>query len=637
LASRLRNFRREGQSEYFAESPKRSYAHGPTLPENHSASGGVDMSEFLVERASGLIEKLGALPLFESIEPNVLSTIAADCEWFSVPGGQELFRQGDKEESLYVVLSGRLGAFIRNDDGKDVLVRQMLRGETVGEMAVLSGESRSATVVALRDTELIRLAKRAFDKLIDEHPKSLRFVTNLLVKRLREPPRLAPSEGAPKTVAIVPCNPELAGMGFARALAKAFKELGRNACVLDQHAAERPIEWFNALEADHDIVLYDADADTPMWTRLCLRQADRIVLLVDAKRPLSFMPDAFKMALSSPRRALIELVLHTDGPVTAPSEAFALMQIFPSAQHHHVRKEVPRDFRRLARMITGQAAGIVLSGGGARGLAHIGVLRALREAGIELDLFGGVSMGSIVAAGAALEWDDQTLGERMRAAFADGNPVGDYTLPLIALARGRRTTSLFRKHFGDHQVEDCPSPFFCVSANLTTSNLKVHRTGPIWLATRASTSIPGVLPPVIDGSDILIDGGILNNLPIDVMSEMRRGPIIAVDASRDYGFKATIDDLDHRSLRQLLSHARQGTPNILRVLMAATTISSLWQLRRLRNQVDLLIEPPLAAVSMLDWKSYNFTVEAGYRHTMELLEKQKGAFMPREMRRSSGE
>jgi len=108
------------------------------------------------------------------------------------------------------------------------------------------------------------------------------------------------------------------------------------------------------------------------------------------------------------------------------------------------------------------------------------------------------------------------------------------------------------------------------------------------------------------------------------MSEMRRGPLIAVDASRDYGFKSTIDELDQRSIWQLLSHARQGTPNILRVLMAASTISSHTQIRKMRSHVDLLIEPPLAEVSMLDWKAFNSTVDAGYRHTMEVLEKKKG-------------
>lgn len=195
---------------------------------------------------------------------------------------------------------------------------------------------------------------------------------------------------------------------------------------------------------------------------------------------------------------------------------------------------------------------------------------------------------------------------------------------MISLARGRKATALLRRHFAQELIEECPCTYYCVSANLTTGQLKVHRTGHLWLAVRASIAIPGVLPPVIEGTDILIDGGILDNLPIDIMSAMRRGPVIGVDVSNDYGFKATIDDIDHRPLRQLISHARQGTPNILRLLMAAGTVSSYSQSRKLRSHVDLLIEPPLPGVSMLDWKAFDFTVDAAYRYTMELMEKNKG-------------
>ncbi len=575
------------------------------------------------EVAPGLLEKLIGLALFEGIETQLLATIAAEFEWFSLPGGQLLFRQGDKDDSLYVVLSGRLGAFLRNDEGKEILIRQMPAGETVGEMAVLSGEPRSATVLALRDTELVRLSKQAFDKLIDEHPRSLRFITDLLVHRLREPPRLAPSTDAPRTIAIFPFNRELAASGFVRSLAKAFEELGLKAMLLDHTSVGRPIEWFNALEDDHDVVLYAADAEETEWTRHCLRQADRVVLLAEATRPPAFLPASIEAALNNPRRAQIELVLYRDQSVT-PSHTISLLKLLKVAQHHHVRRQVPRDFRRVARMLSGRAIGIVLSGGGARALAHIGVLRALHEAGVELDLFGGVSMGSIVAAGAALEWDDKVLLERMHDAFFVVNPVGDYTLPMIALTRGRMATKLFRKHLGENLIEDCAYPYYAISVNLTKSQVQVHRTGPLWWTARASVAIPGVLPPVIDGSDILVDGGVLNNLPVDVMSEMRRGPIVAVDLSGDFGFKATIDDIDHRPLWQLVRHARQGTPNIVRVLMAAGTIGSQSQTKMLRSQVDVLLSPSLAGISMLDWKSFYSTVDAGYRYAMEILEKKKG-------------
>jgi NTE family protein len=447
------------------------------------------------------------------------------------------------------------------------------------------------------------------------------------VRRLRKPPRLAPSTEAPRTVAIFPLDRDLAALGFARELEKAFKEVGLDACAIDRSSASRPIEWFNALEEAHDIVLYEADFEASQWSGHCLRQADRLVLLADATRPLTLIPPALEAVMVNERRAQIELVLYRKSAVS-PSQTLNLLRRFEVTLHHHIREGVPQDLRRFARMITGRAIGVVLSGGGARGMSHVGVIRALRESGFELDLFGGTSMGSIVAAGAAIEWNDEELRRHMREAFFDENPVSDYTVPLISLVRGRKTTRFLRTHLLDRQIEDAACTYFCVSANLTAGELKIHRTGPMWLATRASVAIPGVLPPVIEGSDILVDGGMLNNLPVDIMSAMRRGPIVAVDVTRGDNFKSTVDDIDHRPLRQLLSHARRGTPNILTLLVSSATLSSSTQARTMHDHVDLLIEPPLAEISMLNWKAFNHVVEAGYQHAMEILEKRKGVLFP---------
>jgi NTE family protein len=580
------------------------------------------------EVAPGLLEKLASLRMLDSLDPRALRATAAEFDWFSLPGGQVLFRRGDLDDSLYIVLSGRLGAFLPNDQGKEVLVRQMTAGQTVGEMALLSGEPRSATVLALRDTELARLSKSDFTTLVEEHPRSLHFITDLLVRRLREPPRLSPSMEAPNTIALVPLDPELAAGEFARKLCEAFAELDIKAIVLDRSSSARPIDWFNALEDDHDLVIFQADLDASAWTRLCLRQADRVVLLVSARRSSRDFPESVNLVLDNPQRAPVELVLYR-GTSETPSEILSSIRRLNATLHHHVRVNESRDFRRFARMISGRAIGLVLSGGGARGMSHVGVIRALREAGLELDLFGGASMGSIVAAGAALGWNDDELKHHMREAFFDDNPISDYTLPFIALARGRKTTSFLKRYFGNKQIEESLYPYFCVSTNLTTGELNVHRSGALWRATRASVAIPGVLPPVIDGSDILIDGGVLNNLPIDVMSAMRRGPIIASDVSGNYAIKASIDDIDHRPLWQLAGTARKGTPSIVTLLMAAGTISSYKQVQRLRDHVELLVEPALPDVNLLDWKSFDRIVEAGYRRTIESLEKHGSSLLSR--------
>jgi NTE family protein len=564
---------------------------------------------------------LAGLPLLSGIEPHLLATLAAEFEWFSLPGGQTLFHEGDKDDCLYIVLAGRLGAFARNEDGHEILIRQMLAGETVGEMALLSGEPRSATVVALRDSELLRLGKAGFTKLIEEHPKALRFITELLVRRLREPRSNAANEAA-KTLAVVPLAPGAPSSAFVRLLQQAFEGLGMSAAVVDKDSATQPVEWFNALEEANGVVLYQAEFEPSNWTRLCLRQADRLVLLVHAAHSAVRHSPLIESTLQDTRRVPCELVLFHDGDrVTNSSDTPDLLKRFERMLAHNVRAAVPRDLRRLARLLSGRALGLVLSGGGARGFAHIGVIRALREAGIELDLFGGTSMGSIVAAGAALEWSDEELRERLRVAFSDANPVSDYTIPLIALVRGRKASRALHQYFGEQRIEDSPCSFFCVSSNLSTGRLKVHRTGLIWRALRASTSIPGVLPPVVEGADLLIDGGFLNNLPFEIMREMRRGQIVAVNVSRDRTIQATIDDLDRRPLWQLAGHARRGTPNIITVLMAAGTLSGMLKSKALRDSVDLLIEPSMATVSMLDWKSFDAAVEAGYRTAMDVLEK----------------
>jgi NTE family protein len=572
-----------------------------------------------IEVDRGLVQKLAGLPLLSSLDPHDLLATAAEFQWFSLLGGETLFQRGDRDDSLYVVLSGRLGAFIIDEDGKEVLIRQMSRGETVGELALLSGQPRSASVVALRDSEVVCLSKSNFSKLVQEHPRALSFITDILVRRLLRPPRLKPALEAPRTLAIISLDRDDADAEFARSLCVAFKDIGMKSYMIEHEERSRPLEWFNTVEENHEVVIYQTDFETSAWTRLCLRQADRVVLLGSATRTLAEALPAAELALENPQRAPVELVLYREDGV-APSQTLALINRFGGAPHHHLRAGEVGDLRRLARMISGRAIGLVLSGGAARGISHICVIRALHEADIEPDLFGGTSIGSIVAAGAAIGWSDDELTTRMREAFAGENPLNDYTLPLVSLVRGRKTSNLLRRHFGNQQIEDCPYTYFAASTNLSSGRLHIHRTGPMWRALRASIAIPGILPPVIEGSDILVDGGVLNNLPFDVMMEMRRGPVIASDLSISHGFKATIDDLEQRTLWELMSHARKGTPNIATLLVASGTMSSYAQVRDSRDHVALLIQPVNDDLNMLDWHAFDRMVETGYRRTIALLE-----------------
>jgi NTE family protein len=491
-------------------------------------------------------------------------------------------------------------------------------------MALVLGEPRSATIVAVRDTELLRLPRTAFDRLLDRGVHAHRFLVEVLSRRVRDISHRPATEEAPRTLAILPLSPAIQADDFAKDLAHQLHALGRKVEVLRDNAAGRDVEWFAEVEKSNDVVVYQARCDASTWTRMCVRQADRVLLVLSAGPPPN--PETTKAIdeiLRHRRPGSVDLViLHG---LNSRRLAFTRMLLgrYQVGLHCHVREGNREDLARLARMIAGRAISIVLSGGGARGFAHIGVLRALREARVPLDIFAGASMGSIIGAGAAMEWDEAAMLHHFVSGFVENNPLNDYTLPIVALARGRKVTRLLRKHYGDTQVEECWRQFMCTASDLSSGQVRVFRTGPVWKALRASVAIPGVVTPVVEGDHVLVDGGVLNNMPIDLVLAMRRGPVIAVDVERENTIVAEGGALEDQSLWNLLRANRRGAPNIIGLLMRAGTVGSNAQIKLLRPHVDLLIEPPLTRISMLDWKSYRAAIDGGYRHAIELLEKRE--------------
>ena len=574
-----------------------------------------------MELIEALIGRLSGLELFRGISREALATLAQEIEWLGLPSGCQLFAQGDQADGLYVVLTGRLGVFRTEPDGQQRLVNEVVTGDAVGEMALLLGEPRSASVVALRDSELLRLRREAFETLLERQPQLVLQLTRQLAGRLAHGLQPAPPNPVPRTLALLPLSPELPAVLFAQELARALGLLvSRVAVLAPGEAGDRNSERLNALEWTHDLVLYLAEPGLSPWTRLCLRQADHVLLLDRASRSdqLALEPAMLELLQRmAPRR--IDLALVQPEGVALPLPTAAWRSAMPIELVCPMRPGCPADQERLARLIMNQAVGLVLSGGSARGLAHIGVVRALREAGIPLDLVGGTSMGAIIAACLAVEWDDVELTQRLRRAFVEANPLRDYTLPVVALVRGRVMASLLRDAFGGTRIEDLWRPFFCLSTNLSSGQAVVHREGPLWRALRASAAIPGVLPPVIEAGEVLVDGGVINNLPVDVMRRLGRGPVIAVDVAADRALTRVPPELEDCSPWQWLAHGRRYVPSIAAVLIRAGTINSEAQDRRMHRDADLLLRPPLASIGMLDWQAFDRAVEIGYRHALQAL------------------
>jgi NTE family protein len=573
------------------------------------------------EGARDVQELVRELPLFRDLDQRLKDALIETIEWFALPGGTTLFEDGDTPDALYFVINGSLGAYQTTPDGFRRLVGRIASGETVGEMALISGKPRSATVVALRDTELARVPRSAFEQLMLSHPQGLLRISQLMVQRLDSSQRQ--TRGAlrtqPRTIAIVPNSAGVDAAGFAASLTTQLAHLGRAELVLGHRGAAHTSHWFHAMERANEFVLYVCDVDSTSWSKLCLRQSDAVLLLADADSETMHWPVIESVERAAPMARRMELVLMHRGQIAAGTTHRWLDRL-PGTTHHHVRHE--RDVARVARLLSGRGLGVVLSGGGARGFAHLGVLRAMREANIAIDAIGGTSIGAIIAAGFALEWTDIDLLERVRRSFVDTNPLNDYTLPLVALVSGRKVTRLLRREFESIAIEDMPLPFFCVSSNLTSGRLAVHRRGELWRWLRASVAIPGVLPPVVHQGELFVDGASINNLPVEIMREAGLGTVIGIDVGADPAFTSDDVESDAPPFWKALSwfKARKHRVNILQILWRAGTINSAGQRAAKHEMSDLLLQPPLEQIDLLNWRGFDRAIEAGYVYAKRRLE-----------------
>ncbi len=554
-------------------------------------------------------------PFLADVDDAAVSELAAVALHFSLPAGMVLFESGSMADGLYIVAGGRLGV---QDAAGTRLLASVGRGEVIGESGWLLSEPRSARVVALRDSELLWIETAALDRIAKASAALSLAVARLCAARLRREHRHERAATHAAIFTIVPNGLDADIAELATTLTQELARFGRAELVWDVRATQQTSEWFNAIAEANDFVVYVAHARPSAWTRQCCRQADTLLLVASADAAPRPWPH---MEADTPDNAMArcELVLlHPDGcrrGALAPWVGSA-----PFEQHHHIVDG--GDIGRLARLISHRGVGLVLSGGGARGFAHLGVIRALREARVPLDFVGGASIGSIIAAGVANGWSDEQMSERYRRSFVDSNPVNDYTFPFIALSRGQKVSRLLQREFGEVSIEDLRVPFFCISANLSSGRATEHAAGALWLALRASVAIPGVLPPVFRGEEVLVDGAAINNLPVDVMHRHQPGFVIGVDVGADRSFTADAAQGEGPPLWKFFARRKGGRKriNIFQVLMRAGMVNSATAAAQQRELADLLLKPTLANIDLLNWQAFDRAIATGYEYACRTLE-----------------
>lgn len=543
-----------------------------------------------------------------------------EATWFSLPGGQTLYGAGDPADQLYFLRTGRLGAFRREEGHEPQFLGVIRPGEPAGEMALIAGAPHSAEVVALRDSELFALPRDVFFEAAESDASVMTELARLMILRTRQATTQRGSAGEPSVFGFVPIGQPGPLRGLIERIAHEIGVLGYSVTCIGSEAQSAPTEWFSEVERTHDFVLYLAEASDGGWRQVVSRQVDRLFRVGrgDRKPPRTGGEEP-----PSPLQAqqLVDLILIQPATIARPEGSEAWMDAAQPARLFHLRRDHHPDLQRIARVLTGQSIGLVLSGGGARAYAHMGAIRALRERQVPIDFVGGVSMGGIVAAGVAMGWDDAEAERRIRAAFVETSPLDDIALPLLAMTHGLKVSERLAEHFGDTQIADLWLPFFCLSSNLTTGAYQLHRRGLVRKALRASIALPGVLPPATDDNNVLVDGAVLKNFPADIMHAWQIGPVVGVDVTS--GRSITADDVARPASvwRWLWSGEWRKGPPIVSLLMRAATVSTGPDLAAARAATDVLVLPDVSRIEIRDWSAYAPAVAEGYRAMIEALDK----------------
>ena len=520
--------------------------------------------------------------------------------------GQMLVAQGDPSDSLFMVLHGALSV---RRAGQLEPIAELRAGEVVGEIGFFGNVPRTADVVAIRDSSVMVLTRAAYQGLAEDAPAIVEALLAALARRFAsETARLTPVRASPKarTVALLDGGCEPPPGAFDRRMREALAET--DAEIVDPARVEAMFpgrgldapeiaDWLNRLEHAAPLVIYFGGHEASPWTRKAIRQADMVVFACRGEAPSAPPTEVERFACEVHPASARRLVRIHDRRSARVSGTTAWLARLPAFMHHHVAIEDQLDIDSLIRFLSGRATGFVAGGGGSFGTAHVGVYKAFRERGVTFDIFVGTSVGAAMAAGFAKNLEAEDLERGTHEIFVRSRSFRRPTWPRYALLDHKVFDRALENQYGrDCCIEDCWRPFAAVATNLSTHSLELIRTGPLWQAVRASSAIPGLLPPFYraDGA-MLVDGCLIDNVPLAPMQQLKSGPNLVVH----FGEPATETfDVDYAALpgrfeliaAMLMPFRRKLLPT------APSAVNVLWRSLVAHQRYDVLPTTPLDAV-----------------------------------------
>ncbi len=577
----------------------------------------VDIDKTVVERWRRLQLASILQDLFGQFETDELHQLQSQLSWRHLSNGDKLFSQGDAADGMYIMVSGRLREKNAPSGSEHNTAVEYAAGDTVGEYALFTDDLRTTTVFAVRETDVVYLTKSVFEELTRQRPEWLRKIALTLV--LRQQQLLNQTKPLPPTtlnIVLMPASQSVDTNMFARQLGAALEKSG-SALLLDSSrfdelygrpdASQTPpgapenaaiTAWIGEMEAKYTYLLFAADYSAGPWTERCINQADRVLIIANpAEDPAPGVAEQILTGVEVPLRT--ELVLWHSPATERPQGTSAWLDGRDLHSHHHIRQEDAGHMDRLARRLTGKAVGLALSGGSARGFAHLGVHRAIEELDIPIDYVGATSMGAVLGAAIVTTGSNRELMDVSKAA-ANPKVLFDRTLPLTSIMASKKVTQFTKDFFKDLRIEDQWIPFFCIATNITTAQRVIIQRGPLWRAVRSSMAIPGVFAPVIEDGEIIVDGNAMDNFPARLLAEFTESDrIIGVNVSRykekkrQYDFDSSISGWDILFSRLNPFAKGKRAPSIVSLILRTQEVNSAQRAREEEGYVDLMILPEI--------------------------------------------
>lgn len=583
-------------------------------------------SELKQQHSSHQLVRQSLVRLFGEMSDAQLEHILSVANIIELETGQYIFQQGEAGNAFYIVLSGRFRALQNTDNGIYIL-GDISAGEPVGEFSLFTRELHSASVVALRKSSVLQIEDDEYLSLIKEFPAFANTLTKFVIDRLRRNAQQKKIDAAPKNIAIINLQPGNDVSVYTSSIEQHLLEMGLEIKIFDHLSLteENYNTAFDNMDKKAGINFLVCDMESPQWARQSIAYCDLVIVATafDEDPGLYEVEKMLDLYTSNVMNKRIYLLLLHPENASLPVNTRKWFEGRIFDLHLHIRANKLADIRRFCRIVTHQAIGLVLGGGGARGFAHVGVLKALMEEGFEFDFVGGTSAGGIYGCTMThSDFDLKKIMELCRLSADRKLTSNDLTLPFVSLMSGKKMRRFLLELFQDSCLEDLWVNTFCVSTNYSSASLQVHERGLTRQQVEASMAIPGVFPPVIINKQLHIDGGLIDNLPVEPMYKKPVRHIIAVSLSAETS--SPVDLKEVPSSWQLLwskitRRSNAQLPGLSSILVNSITINSRHRQETSRPHVSLYIELNLKQFQFLDWAHWHQILLKGYEQTQQQL------------------